>query len=354
MVLSSILPVKKGILFMPKQFYLQSGLIISLACHLFSPQAISCTRVFWNNNEVAKVAARSTDLFTQDSPLIKAYPRGTEHQGEAGRNSLKWKSRYGNVVVTEFHTNAASDGINEKGLSVHLLYLADTKYPETDPSKPQISNVLWSQYLLDNYATVNEALNGMKDLQIVATEVHNKIWPLHLTMEDASGDSAVVEYVNGKMQVYHGPQYQIMTNEPAYDIQLANLKRYRGFGGHLPLPGDPDPLSRFVRVATFLKTLPKPSTDLDVLAGVLSVMRTAMVPFGAVDTSGNKTEDAWATRWITLSDLTHKIYYFSSTTAPNILWIDLNKINFAEGEPVLSIDPSKIELEGDISKKLMP
>lgn len=314
----------------------------------------SCTAIFWNNNGVAQVVARSMDLYISDLPTIMANPRGINRKGEAGNNSLTWKSKYGTVTVTAFRTHAVSDGMNEKGLVAHLLYLSGTEYLNDNKKIPTLSNVMWAQYILDNFSSVNEALKGTKDLQIIATKIHDKTWPIHLAMEDASGDSAVIEFIHGKMHVYHGAQYQVMTNEPAYNIQLSNLKRYQGFGGKLSLPGDPDPLSRFVRSATFLKTLPIPKNELEAIAGVLSVMRTVMVPFGVTDTSDNKTVDAWATRWVTVADATNKIYYFNSTSAPNIVWIDLNKINFSEEFAVLSIDPTYINLEGDITKKLMP
>ena len=105
-------------------------------------------------------------------------------------------------------------------------------------------------------------------------------------------------------------------------------------------------------MATYLKTLPQSTNDIESIAGVLSVIRTAMVPFGAIDTSGNKTEDAWPTRWVTVANLTDKLYYFNSTSAPNIVWFDLNKINFSEHAPVLSIDPTNVHLEGDITNQL--
>lgn len=320
----------------------------------FSPYLFACTTVFLNDKGPVKAVARTVDLFTVDMPTIIVSPRGIQRSGETGNNSLTWKSKYGSVSITEFHSYAVSDGMNEKGLAAHLLYLGTTKYPAPNPNKKHISNLMWAQYALDNYQTVAEALAGIKDLQVVATKVHDREWPLHLTIEDASGDSAIIEFVDKKMVIYHGSQYQIMTNEPAYKIQLENLKKYQGFGGKLPLPGDPDPLSRFVRVATFLKTLPAPKDDIQAIAGVLSVIRTAMVPFGAVDTSGNEVEDAWATRWVSVADLTNKIYYFNSTSAPNIIWVDIKKLNLAEGAPVLSIDPTDIKLVGDVSNQLMP
>ena len=331
---------------------LQASLLTSIA--IISAKTYSCTTVFANNKGKTKVIARTLDLYISDMPMIVINPRGTEHNGDTEKNVLSWKSKYGNLVVTAFHTQTASDGMNEKGLAAHLLYLSGTEYPAIDKTKPQISNGMWAQYILDNYATVDEALEEIKDLQIVATKINNKTWPLHLALEDRSGDSAIVEFIQGKMKIYHGSQYQIMTNEPAYNIQLSNLKRYQGFGGKLSLPGDPDPLSRFVRAAAYLKTLPKSDTLLEAIAHVLSVIRTTMTPFGARDTSGNKTEDAWATRWVSVADITNNIYYFNSTSAPNIIWIDFKKINFAEGSPVLTIDPTNIRLEGDVSTKLNP
>lgn len=109
-----------------------------------------------------------------------------------------------------------------------------------------------------------------------------------------------------------------------------------------------------MRAAAYLKTSPKAKNELEAIANVLSVIRTAMTPFGAVDTSGNKTEDAWATRWVSVADLTKNIYYFNSTSAPNIIWVDLNKINFKESASSLSIDPTNIHLEGDVTRKLAP
>jgi choloylglycine hydrolase len=327
---------------------------IILITLLISPNALSCTAVFSNNKGPNKVVARSMDLYISDEPMIVTQPRGKTRSGQAGKNSLGWTSKYGSLVVTAFHTNTVTDGINEKGLAAHLLYLTGSDYAKPESKTPAISNTLWAQYLLDNFATVDEAIKGMKNLPIVATEVQGRTWPIHLAIEDASGDSAVVEYIKGEEKIYHGSQYRVMTNEPAYNIQLANLKNYKDFGGARPLPGDTDPLSRFVRVATYLKTLPQSKTGIDSIAGILSVIRSAMVPFGAQDTSGNKTEDAWSTRWITVADVTNKLYFFNSTSAPNIVWFDLSKLNFSEGEPVSSLDPTDIHLEGDITNKLKP
>ncbi|RUR07426.1 linear amide C-N hydrolase [Legionella sp. km772] len=327
-------------------------LVTLLLPGLFLNISYSCTTAFFNNNDKAKVVARTVDLFIPDMPTILVYPRGMMREGEAGPNSLKWKSKYGSVVVTEFNTSAASDGVNEHGLAAHLLYLTGSSFEKRDEKIPALSNTLWAQYILDNYKTVEEVIESTDKFQLCETMLHNKKWPLHLSIQDASGDAAVIEFIDGKKIIYHGHQYTVMTNEPAYKIQLENLKKYKPFGGNLALPGDSDPLSRFVRVSSYLKTLPSPKDVREAVAGVLSVIRTAMVPFGAIDTSGNETEDAWATRWVSVIDLTHKTFYFNTTITPNIIWLDLNKLDFHEERPVLYIDPNNMNLVGDV-KNLM-
>lgn len=312
----------------------------------------ACTTAFWNNNSQAKVVARTVDLFIPDTPKIIVYPRGTQRNGETDQNPLKWVSKYGNVVVSEFNSPAVSDGINEQGLSAHLLYLTESNYEKRKNNVPSLSNIMWAQYILDNYKTVDEVIRATDDYQLVPTVVHGQTWPLHLSIQDATGDAAVIEFIDGKKIVYHGRQYTTMTNEPAYNIQLSNLKRYQLFGGKLPLPGDSDPLSRFVRTATYLKTLPAPVDLRETIAGIFSVIRAAMVPFGAEDTSGNKTVDAWATRWASVADLTNKVYYFNSTTTPNIIWVELKKLDFSVGAAVLTLDPNQLDLTGDVTKTL--
>ncbi len=314
--------------------------------------AFPCSRVFWNTNGQAKVTGRTMDLSMSDEPQLVVYPAGIERNGQAGPNSAKWKSKYGSVVVTAFGV-ATSDGMNEHGLAAHALVLDKTVYEPRD-KRPGVSNGMWVQYILDNFKTVNEALSGLPGVQIVSIDIAGIKWPLHVAFEDATGDSAVIEYADGKAVIHHGPQYSVMTNEPFLDEQLSNLKRYKLFGGDLALPGDIDPVSRFVRASTYLKTLPEPKNDVEAIAGVASVIRSVMVPFGAPDTSSTDLFDTWQTLWRTFADLTHLVYYFGATTNPCLLWVELKNLNLKAGAPVLALDPRDPALMGDISKQLKP
>lgn len=311
--------------------------------------AMACSLILWNTNGQAVVSARTMDLYIDDKPRLVYLPRGIARRGVPEGNAAEWTSKYASAVVTGLDT-ATSDGINEAGLGAHLLYLHGTEHEPVD-QRPAVSNLVWAQFVLDNFGTVAEALDGLKNVRIASVEAHGREWPLHLAIEDASGDSAVLEFVEGKLQVHHGKDIAVMTNEPPLDEQLANLKRYKLFGGTLAMPGDIDPMSRFVRASSFLKTLPKPNDTGEALGHLAGVVRTVAVPFGAVDTSGGEATDAWPTRWASLSDHTHKVFYLMPVNSPNVFWLDLAKFK-PDSQDILAVDPYAPGLSGDVSASL--
>jgi len=309
-----------------------------------------CSVIRWSDNGVAEVAARSMDWLEDMRSDLWIFPRGMLRDGLAGDNSLRWTSKYGSVI-TACYDIASTDGMSEKGLAAHALWLSQSDYGERDESTPGLSASLWVQFFLDNFATVNEAVTNVKDhpfqlLPVMAGDT-GKISQIHLMIEDSSGDAAIFEYVNGKPKIYHGRQYTVMTNDPPFDKQVEHLKQYKGFGGNNSLPGTTESADRFTRGAYFQKSLPKPTTIRETIAGVISVARNVSQPFGTPDPVRPNIS---ATRWRTVSDLTNGVYYFESTTSPNIIWVTLSKLNFKEGSPIKKLDmvnePDRI---GDVS-----
>lgn len=319
-----------------------------------SEPAYTCSRVLWSNSGEGVVVGRSMDWFEDTKTNLWILPQGIEHDGGIGQNSMHWKSKYGSLVAPIYDI-ASTDGINEKGLSANLLYLTEADYGKRDPSIPGMSVSLWAQFFLDNFATVKEAVDYMEThpMQLVEVKVGSTgaAGSGHLSLADASGDSAIVEYIAGKPKIYHGHQYQVMTNSPPYQEQLINLKKYKGFGGQKPLPGTSQAADRFVRAAAYLKNLPKPKSERENIAYLLSVMRDVSAPFGV--TEPGKPNIA-ATRWRTVIDMTDKIYYFESTISPNIVWVDLSKLDLKAGAPVKKLDLVKQKDHlGDVSNQFI-
>ena len=321
----------------------------------FSPEAAtSCSRVLSNSNGKAVVVGRTMDLYLDDKAAMVLRPRGLKAGGFVSasvQNVKRWQVRHGSVGVMSVGTVLA-DGLNERGLNVNLLYLSGSNYGARQSGKPAISNLRMAEFVLDNFATVDEAIAGLAEVQVVSDRILDRDWGLHLSLADRSGNSAVVEYIDGRMVVHQGNQTRVMTNEPALAWQLNNLKRYRPFGGSLPLPGDVDPASRFVRASTFLSTLPKASSISEAEANLYGVMKNVAVPAGAEDYSGSKAEDSWDTLWTVIANLDQGSYAFQLARNPYPVWVELSKLNFSSGGPMRVLDVQSPTLTGDVSAEL--
>ena len=71
--------------------------------------------------------------------------------------------------MTSVYGLGAADGFNESGFAGHLLYLNAADFGSRDPRKPGLHAGLWLQYLLDNAATVNEALALEDTIQLLTS-----------------------------------------------------------------------------------------------------------------------------------------------------------------------------------------
>lgn len=332
-----------------------AGLAAMVGIMLVSATAHPCSRVLWSDSGMAVVVGRNMDWYEDTKTNLWALPSGIERDGGVGRNSLRWTSRYGSLVAPVYDLGS-SDGINEKGLTVNLLWLAETDFGSRDEAVPGLSISLWAQYILDSFATVAEAVAALErqPIQPVIIEVPGSKTKatVHLSLADPTGDSAVIEYISGKARIHHDRRHTVMTNSPPFDEQLANLGRYKPFGGGLDLPGSGAAADRFVRAASYLKGLPKPSDYRQNVAYLFSVMRGVSSPFGVAEPGKPNIS---ATRWRTVADLTNRIYYFESTISPNVVWVRLDQLDLKKGAPVRKLDLVKErDRIGDVSLQFEP
>ncbi|MFH7807112.1 linear amide C-N hydrolase [Acinetobacter sp. BSP-153] len=294
--------------------------------------AMACTRVVYlGNNDV--ITARSMDWKSDVGTNLWILPNNVKRNGMAGPKSIRWTSKYGSVVATGYDIST-TDGVNEKGLMANLLWLVESEYPNVQTAKkPPLSISLWAQYVLDNYATVNEAIQALeKEPFIVVTDQvpgEKRLATLHLSISDATGDSAIIEYINGKQVIHHGRQYQVMTNSPTFDQQLALNSYWKQIGGTTMLPGTNRASDRFARASFYINAIPKNATPDHSLASVFSVIRNTSVPFGL---NTEEEPNISSTRWRTVVDHKRGLYFFESAVSPNVFWVDLKEINFKDGQ----------------------
>lgn len=326
--------------------------VITLLIIFGLPEALACSRTLYVGADNLVITGRSMDWAEDMGTNLWVLPRGMERDGVAGPNSMKWKSKYGSVVSSVYQI-ASADGMNEKGLVMNVLYLAESEYGTPKAGQAVMSISLWGQYALDNFATVAEAVDSLqkKSFAVIAPNLPNgKPSTIHLSLSDPSGDSAIFEYVAGDLVIHHGKQYQVMTNSPIYSKQLALNEYWQSIGGTVFLPGTSRAADRFARASFFLSAIPKAldkayiqgvpdqSYTHQAVAAVMSLMRAVSVPLGI--TTPDQPNIA-STIWRTTSDQKNLVYFFDSATRPNTFWVSLKSLNFTEGSPVLELELDK-------------
>lgn len=297
-----------------------------------------CTRAVYLGPDGNVITGRSMDWKLDLATNLWAFPRGIKRDGVAGPNSIEWTSKYGSVVSAAYDI-CTTDGLNEAGLSTNLLWLAESEYPTPDPSKPTLSIAAWAQYVLDNFGSVAQAVAALSDepFVLVTSGVpgEDRLATLHLSMSDTSGDSAIIEYVAGRQVIHHSSDYQVMTNSPIFEEQLALNRYWEQINGTVMLPGTNRAADRFARASFYINAIPKADDPKVALASVMSVIRNVSVPFGI---STPDEPNISSTRWRTVVDHKRKLYFFESALTPNTFWVDLGAIDFTEGADILKLD----------------
>ncbi len=318
-----------------------------IATMLCTP-ASACTRFIYSAGNSQVMTGRSMDWLEDLHSDMWIFPRGMERDGGVGKGSIKWNAKYGSVILSGYDA-ASADGMNEKGLVANLLYLAESEFGGLN-GKPALSIGAWVQYVLDNYGSVSEAVAAMKKepFRLVVADLPNGSAPtLHLAISDPTGDSAIFEYIGGKLTIHHGKQYTVMTNSPIYDKQLTLNEYWEQIGGMTMLPGTNRASDRYVRASFYTKSLPKFKDNRQAVSAAFSVIRNVSVPLGITTPSQPNIS---TTIWRTVSDQKNRVYYYESAISPNTFWVDMKNIDFKKlkkakklslkGHPVMSGDVS--------------
>ncbi len=325
-----------------KTFTIGAAALIAVATN-----ALACTDFILQCTDKASIVGRSLEFAPLLPTKVKIVPAGeaVKSQGPNNKNGLKWTSKYAYAGMKIFN-RIIFDGLNEKGLSVAALWFPDVKYPTvTEGSTDKVlAYEDLMRWLLGNFATVAEAKAALKEVQIYAhplPEFDNAVVPIHLAVHDAQGASLVVEFLDGKIQLFDNT-IGVLTNAPEFPWHQTNLRNYlnitpvgatqktvdgsilqpTGQGtGLLGIPGDWTPPSRFVRTALFKQFLKQPATAADGVIAAIHLLNTVDIPYGTVREQPATNVDF--TQWVVVKDLTNRKLYVRTYGDQNIQAIDV-------------------------------
>lgn len=242
--------------------------------------------------------------------LVLVNKRGTSKKGRV-KESASWTAKYGSVTFNQFGRDEPSSGVNEKGLIVSSMWVDGAIYPPAD-QRPIIGPMRWIQYHLDNHASVAEVVTNAEMLRIATS------FSVHYLFADASGDAAVIEFLNGKMVVYRGETLPVRAlANSAYADSIAAFEAAKRTG---EMPTSHGSLDRFVRGVM------RASGEGDPIARGFAAM-------AAVASAG-----ITSTRWSIVYDLGVNVVYFRTDTNEKIRRFAVQSFDFSCRTPTKMFD----------------
>ena len=312
----------------------------------------ACTRVVYECEDMI-ATGRTMDWKEDPQTNLYIFPRGIERRGAMSSNTLKWKSKYGSVVAAGYDIGVC-DGLNEAGLVANMLFLPESVYDKENDERAIMGISIWTQYILDNFSTVQEVVSELSEdrFHLDAPELPNgSKSTLHMAVSDKFGNNAIIEYLDGTVSIYEGKQYRVLTNSPAYNLQLAVNDYWKQVGGMNMLPGTNKSSDRFARASFYVDAVDQSPDAEKAVPVLMSVVRNVSVPYGI---SMPDNPYISSTRWRVISDQKNLVYYFENTVPMFLFHVNLNDIDFSDGsgERVLKLSDGSV-YHGDATSQFV-
>ena len=243
-------------------------------------------------------------------------------------NTAKWVSKYGSVTFNQYGRENPSGGMNEAGLVIELMWLDDTQYPQAD-SRPTVGTLEWIQYQLDSASTVAEVVQNAEKVRI------NSEVKLHYLVNDKAGNTATIEFLNGKLVAHLGDTLPVSTlTNDTYEKSLGYAKTASSENARSSRS-----LDRFVRAAQRTSDFSKhQKSEADAVNYAFEILSNVAQP--------------GATQWSIVYDQKRSRVHFRTLQNSQIKTIDTKAFDYSCGTVVKLFDMNS-NVSGDVTAKFV-
>lgn len=238
------------------------------------------------------------------------------------------------------------DAINEKGLCIAgLNFVGNACYHAPTEGALNVAQFELIPFLLSQCATVAEARELLKGMNIVDTPFHEKlpVAQLHWIVADRN-ESITVESVKEGLMIYDNP-VGVLTNNPPFPEQMRRLTDYMNLSAKPPvnrfsdklslsaysrgmgafgLPGDLSSPSRFVRVAFVKSNSLSDGSELGSVSQFFHILNSVDQQRGCCELENGKYE---ITLYTSCCNAEKGIYYYTTYDNHQISAIDMYREN---------------------------
>lgn len=347
--------------------------------------ALACTAVDIQTKDGAVIAGRTMEWAYDMQWQVISLPKGTPFNMSAPPELklpvIAEKTKYAVVGIGPgvIPGNVLLEGQNAQGLGMSGNFLPGfTQFQRVTPQDKQYVSILdFGTWALGNFANVAELKAALPTVKVWAdSSLPSGPTPpeLHFVFTDKSNDGMIVEYVGGELKI-HPNVAHTLTNAPAYDWHLTNLRNYINLStigvtarplatgnvtqlgqgtAMLGMPGDYTPPSRFVRAAFLRNYATQPANAKEATQLVSHILNNVDIPIGiAQSKEGDKIISDY-TQFVAIKDLTNnKMYVTDYAHRTNYVELDLNKLFLQTVASKIQISDLPYPVMKDVTASLM-
>ncbi len=318
----------------------------------------ACTGIRLKAGDGSVLFARTLEwgAFDLESEVV-VVPRGYKFTSKLddGKEGMSWRGTYGVVGLNGLNLDVVIDGMNETGLTAHLFYHPGfAKYPnvEAASSAQSVGPLDVVTLMLTTCQSLEEVRAMLKKVHVVnvVEPALGFAPPIHVMVNEPSGESMVIEFVGEDVQVYDS-KLGVITNAPGYDWHLTNLRNYLNLSpvalpdkkiedmdfaplgagtGMIGLPGDFTPPSRFVRAVAFSASARPTPTGKETFYEAFRILDNFNVPLEGkeVDNKGMRSSTLWTSAY----DTKNLVMQYHTMNNRRVRQVSLKEVDFGGKE----------------------
>ncbi len=242
---------------------------------------------------------------------------------------IQWISKYGSVTYNTWGKDFIDGGMNDQGLYIGEMTLLGTSWLKSQ--NPAFHHHFFMQYVLDNFRTTEEVIDILDKIII---DGHCQ-W--HYFVGDKNGNTAVIEFLNDKTNIYEGEQMpvKVLCNR-AYDKELKLMPDNDSIYNKML---ENDYTSKDLRFMLAAKKIDEynEKTDIPVVNYVFSIL---------------KEMDMGNNRWSVVYDLTNSKMFFRTSLGQDVKFIDFKSFDFNCNTPIQLFDINS-DISGNVAGKFV-
>ena len=297
--------------------------LVAVLLVLAARPALSCS-AFLREGAGGPVMGKSYD-WDDERGLVLVNKRGVEKRAlvlSPDRTPATWRSRLASLTFNQYGRELPNGGMNEAGLAIEVLVLPDTAYEKAD-ARPEVTELGFVQYLLDQAATTAEAVELARRVRVAPVQAR-----LHYFLCDARATCATLEFLRGSLVVSTAgamPVRAVTNSTYASSIRAPGSATGSGTGS----------LGRFARLAG---RVGDPSEG-DPVAAAFKDLDSVRFPT--------------STQWQIVYELRAQRVHFRSLHHPSVKTVALGAFPPACAEPVMMLDMASNQA-GDATAAFVP